>query len=121
MHHTSLVGRDGALTSALAALRRASVTGCGSVVVVSGEPGIGKSAVLAAVADEARRSDFRVGIGKAEQGDQIAPGAPLLVSLRSGAQPLLDDDAFAALAPLYDKPLWLVDRISVLLSELALL
>ncbi len=121
MHHTSLVGRDGALTSALAALRRASVTGCGSVVVVSGEPGIGKSAVLAAVADEARQSDFRVGIGKAEQGDQIAPGAPLLVSLRSGAQPLLDDGAFAALAPLYDKPLWLVDRISVLLSELALL
>lgn len=119
MHHPHLVGRDGALASALSLMRRASATGRGSVIVVTGEPGIGKSAVLAAVAEDARRSSLRVGIGKAEQGDQIAAGAPLLVSLRSGAQPLLDDDAFAALAPLYDKPLWLVDRISVLLTELA--
>ena len=42
-----------------------------------------------------------------------------MVSLRSGPHPLLPGDAFASLAPLYDKPLWLVDRISALLEELA--
>lgn len=107
------------MARALAALDRAARTGQGALVVISGEPGIGKSAVLRGVVEQASRSGFRVGSGKAEQGDQIAPGAPLLVSLRSGPQPLLPGDAFASLAPLYDKPLWLVDRISALLEELA--
>ncbi|KMO73860.1 helix-turn-helix transcriptional regulator [Mycolicibacterium chubuense] len=119
MSQSALAGRHDAMSVALAALRSSERTGRGSVVVVSGEPGIGKSAVVNAVAQEARRSGFRVGTGKAEQGDQIAPGAPLLVALRSGAQPLLTDDAFAGLASLYDKPLWLVDRISILLGELS--
>ena len=42
------------------------------------------------------------------------------MSLRSGPQPLVTGDDFASLAPLYDKPLWLVDRIGALLEELAL-
>lgn len=119
MPHSALAGRNDAMSAALAALRHSARTGSGSMLVVSGEPGIGKSALVNAVAQEARRSGFRVGTGKAEQGDQIAPGAPLLVSLRSGAQPLLADDAFADLASLYYKPLWLVDRISILLAELS--
>jgi DNA-binding CsgD family transcriptional regulator/tetratricopeptide (TPR) repeat protein len=107
------------MSKALTALDRAARTGQGALVVISGEPGIGKSAVLRAVVEQASRAAFNVGSGKAEQGDQIAPGAPLLVSLRSGPHPLLPADAFASLAPLYDQPLWLVDRISALLEELA--
>jgi DNA-binding CsgD family transcriptional regulator len=120
MAQTVLRGRSDAMSRALSALRRASQTGQGALVVISGEPGIGKSALLRAVLEQATRAGFSVGSGKAEQGDQIAPGAPLLVSLRSGQQPLLDGDAFADLASLYDKPLWLVDRISALLEERAL-
>jgi DNA-binding CsgD family transcriptional regulator len=119
MARMALRGRSDAMSRALNAVNRAARTGQGALVVVTGEPGIGKSAVLAAVVEQAGRSGFTVGTGKAEQGDQIAPGAPLLVSLRSGPQPLLPGDAFASLAPLYDKPLWLVDRISALLEELA--
>ncbi|WP_319451051.1 MULTISPECIES: helix-turn-helix transcriptional regulator [unclassified Mycobacterium] len=119
MAQTLLRGRSEAMSQALSALRRAARTGQGALVVISGEPGIGKSAVLRAVVEQAGRSGFIVGSGKAEHGDQIAPGAPLLVSLRSGPQPLLPGDAFASLAPLYDKPLWLVDRIGALLEELA--
>jgi DNA-binding CsgD family transcriptional regulator len=115
-----LRGRSDAMSRALGALRRAAATGQGALVVISGEPGIGKSAVLRAVVEQAGRTGFVVGSGKAEQGDQIAPGAPLLVSLRSGRRPLLPGDAFASLAPLYDKPLWLVDGIGALLEELAL-
>jgi DNA-binding CsgD family transcriptional regulator len=119
MERMALRGRDEPVSRALGALEQAAGTGQGALVVVTGEPGIGKSALLANVAEHAVRSGFVVGTGKAEHGDQIAPGAPLLVSLRSGPRPLLPGDAFASLAPLYDKPLWLVDRISGLLEELA--
>lgn len=115
-----LRGRSAAMSDALISVRRASQTGQGALVAISGEPGIGKSAVLRAVVEQAARAGFSVGSGKAEQGDQIAPGAPLLVALRSGPQTLLPGDAFAGLATLYDKPLWMVDRISALLEELAL-
>src|SRR6195952_2601445 len=120
MVQTVLRGRSEAMSRALTALRRAARTGQGALVVISGEPGIGKSAVLRSLVEEASRYGFTVGSGKAEQGDQIAPGAPLLVSLRSGPAPLLPGNAFASLAPLYDKPLWLVDRICALLEEAAL-
>ena len=119
MARVALRGRSDAMSRVLTTLDRAARTGQGALVVISGEPGIGKSAVLRAVVEQASRTGFKVGGGKAEQGDQIAPGAPLLVALRSGPQPLLPGDAFASLAPLYDKPLWLVDRISALLEELA--
>jgi DNA-binding CsgD family transcriptional regulator len=120
MARTVLRGRSDAMSRALGALRRAAGTGQGALLVVSGEPGIGKSALMRAIVEQASRAGFTVGSGKAEQGDQIAPGAPLLVALRSGPLPLLPGDAFASLAPLYDKPLWLVDRISALVEELAL-
>lgn len=115
-----LRGRSEPLSQALKTLHRATRTGQGALLVISGEPGIGKSALLKTVVEQAARTGFVVGSGKAEKGDQIAPGAPLLVSLRSGPQPLLPGDAFASLAPLYDKPLWLVDRIGALLEELSL-
>jgi len=118
MARVALRGRSDAMSKALTALDRAARTGQDALVVISGEPGIGKSAVLRTVVEQASRAGFRVGGGKAEQGDQIAPGAPLLMSLRSGPQPLLAGDVFASLVPLYDKPLWLVDRIGALLEEL---
>ncbi|MCK0173436.1 LuxR family transcriptional regulator [Mycolicibacterium sp. F2034L] len=119
MAQLALKGRSQAMAQALDALRRAERTGQGALVAITGEAGIGKTAVLRALVAEAARAGFRTGSGKAEEGDQIAPGAPLLVALRSGPQPLLPGDAFASLAPLYDRPLWLVDRISSLLEELA--
>src|SRR6478672_10549914 len=92
MARVALRGRSDAMSRALTALARAARTGQGALVVISGEPGIGKSAVLREVVEQASRS---------------------------GPQPLLPGDAFASLASLYDKPLWLVDRISALLEELA--
>ncbi|BBY18141.1 helix-turn-helix transcriptional regulator [Mycolicibacterium litorale] len=119
MTRTVLRGRSDAMSRALDALRRSARTGQGAVVAISGEPGIGKSAVLRDLVEQASRAGFLVGAGKAEHGDQIAPGAPLLVALRSGPRPLLSGEAFAGLASLYDKPLWLVDRISALVEDLA--
>lgn len=101
-------------------LRRTARSGQGAVLAVTGEPGIGKTAFFDAVAEDARRTGYLVGTGKAEEIDRITEGAPLLVALRSGPHPLLDEKAFADLAPLRDSPLWLVDRVAVLLEERAL-
>jgi len=75
--------------------------------------------LLRVVTGQAARTGFVVGAGKADEVDQIAPGAPLLVALRSGPQPLLDSQSFASLASLYDRQLWLVERISAILEDTA--
>jgi DNA-binding CsgD family transcriptional regulator len=115
-----LRGRGAELSRALAVLRRTARSGRGAVLSIEGEPGIGKTALLGAVAEQARRMGYLVGAGKAEEIDQIAPGAPLLVALRSGPRPLLDAKAFAELAQLYGRQVWLVDQIAGLIEERAL-
>ena len=57
-----LFGRDGPLDQVTAALRDAAA-GRGRVVVVSGEPGIGKTRFTEAVADRARALGLGVGTG----------------------------------------------------------
>lgn len=119
MARVVLRGRGEEVTQILGVLRGAARTGRGAMIVITGEPGIGKSALLRVANEQAARAGFAVGTSKAEEIDQIVPGAPLLVSLRSGPHPLLDGDAFASLAPLYERELWLVDRIAALLEEIA--
>lgn len=98
------------------ALTSAAATGVGRVLVVTGEPGIGKSALLDAVRQDALALGFAVGSGKADEVNQIAPGAPVLLALRNGSEPLLDEPGFRSLAALHDKPLWLVDQVAELLE-----
>jgi DNA-binding CsgD family transcriptional regulator len=100
-------------------LDRVLETGRGAVVLVSGVAGIGKSAVLDAVAARAAHAGFAVGAGKAEDNGQVAPMAPLLVALRSGPDPLLSGATFTDLAPLYDRHLWFVDSLAGALRERA--
>ena len=119
MSRIVLRGRDAELATIMTALDSAAGTGEGAMIVITGEPGIGKSALLRVVTDRAARTGFVVGAGKADEIDQIAPGAPLLVALRSGPQPLLDSQSFASLASLYDRQLWLVERISAILEDTA--
>lgn len=98
------------------ALADAATTGVGRVLVVTGEPGIGKTAVLDAVRQDALALGFAIGSGKADEVNQITPGAPVLLALRNGSEPLLDEAGFRSLAPLHDKPLWLVDQAAELLE-----
>jgi DNA-binding CsgD family transcriptional regulator/tetratricopeptide (TPR) repeat protein len=114
-----LRGRDVELGRVVGVLRRAKESGRGAVVLVSGDAGIGKSAVLAAVAARAPELGFAVGTGKAEDNGRIAPMAPLLLALRSGPAPLLSGATFGDLAPLYDRHLWFVDSLADALAERA--
>ena len=115
---TSLLGRSDEVAEVLLVLRRTARRGRGAVVVVTGEAGIGKSALVRTIAPEAARMGFAVGVGKAEEIGQIAPAAPLLLALRSGARPVLSSEAFADLVQVADQPLWLVDRLAATLEDL---
>jgi DNA-binding CsgD family transcriptional regulator len=116
----ALRGRSGELDCAVAVLNRTQTSGQSSVILLSGEPGIGKSALLSAIADRGRQMGFSVGVSKAEEFDQIAPMAPLLLALRSGSAPLLSRQDFADLAPLYQQQLWLVERLTATLEQRAM-
>ncbi len=110
-----LRGRSAEISRLSAVLLRASTDGRGSTVLIAGEPGIGKTALLRDLQRRALSRSFVVGFGKAEEVSQIAPGAPVLQALRNGSSPVLTEDEFRELAGLYDRPLWLVEAIADLL------
>ncbi|MEQ4206912.1 AAA family ATPase [Actinopolymorpha sp. B9G3] len=117
MIRTLLRGRSAEVGTAHQVLADAAAARQCAVVVVSGEPGMGKTALLESMVAQAERAGYVVGAGKAEELDQISPMAPLLLALRSSRPPLLSADDFAALGPLFDQQLWLVDRLAATLED----
>src|SRR4029077_11299511 len=81
-------GRDAELASIGVQLDRVR-GGTGAVVLVDGEPGMGKTRLLAEAARVARRLAFRVGAGAAEPGAGVVELAPLMTALFDGSHPLL--------------------------------
>ncbi|MDG4821413.1 LuxR C-terminal-related transcriptional regulator [Asanoa sp. WMMD1127] len=114
-----LRGRSAAMSAAMPALRRAARHGQSGIVVVTGEAGIGKTAVLDAIGAQAGQMGFRTGVGKADEIGRVSPGAPVLLALRSGRDPLLDPAALAELDGLADHPLVLIDRVGTRLERVA--
>ena len=112
-----LRGRLLELERARDVLDETAATGQASAILISGSPGIGKSAVLERIVQRAERSGFAVGRNKADETDQIAPMALLLLALRHGSDPLVTRQAFSDLAPLRDQPLWLIDQLIAILEE----
>src|ERR1700679_4190349 len=121
-----LRGRSAEMTAALGPLRRAMRTGRGGMLLVTGEPGIGKSALLAAVAAEAGALGFRIGaaavVRRPAQAEAQGLGdhgleahgleahgleahglEALLLALRSGPEPLLPTAELTELTELAER------------------
>ena len=112
-----LRGRVSELDRAESLLEETAATGQASSILISGTPGIGKSAVLDRIVRSAKRRGFAIGRNKADEADQIAPMALLLLALRYGTHPLVSHQAFSDLASLRDQPLWLIDQLIAILEK----
>jgi DNA-binding CsgD family transcriptional regulator/tetratricopeptide (TPR) repeat protein len=111
-------GRDGEL-GLLAEQIEAVRDGTGSVTLVEGAAGMGKSRLLDEAQELARRLSFRVGRAGAEPGDSVVELAPLLDALTSGRQPLMD--RFVSVRPTSaEQRYWLVQDIQAELERAAL-
>ncbi|WP_306215767.1 ATP-binding protein [Actinoplanes sp. RD1] len=82
-----LRGRDTETAALRELLDLVGDRGVAALGMVCGEPGIGKTAVLEAVLDEAGARGLRVSRGKAEESDQIAPLSSLLEAVRGVIAP----------------------------------
>jgi DNA-binding CsgD family transcriptional regulator/tetratricopeptide (TPR) repeat protein len=107
-----LRGRSTEVERAETVLQTARSQGCGAVLVLTGEAGIGKTALLRAIRWRALDGGFAVGSAKAAAVDEVAAGALVMLALRSGHEPLLDSRTYLGLAAIYEQRLWLAEQIA---------
>src|SRR5271154_479302 len=93
--------------------------GRGSVTVIEGPPGSGKTRLLAEAVDIARGRGTLVASGGAARGDRVVPMGALLNSLLGGPEPLLDPASFRDLRTLPELRYWLIQEIEEMLERLA--
>ncbi len=114
-----LRGREHDLSTALAVIRRTRAHGASGVVLISGNAGVGKTALLSEICRQAAHMNIRVARSKCDEIEQACPGAPMVGLLRTGRQPLLSAPEFEEINGLTAEPLLLVDRIAGHLARLA--
>ena len=119
MNQQPLRGRADVMGRLLESMRYTLRTGRGSVAVVTGSVGLGKSSLVGAAAREAARLGFTVGCARADSADADWPLAPLLCALRTGTVPVLSAATMQGLAQQDLRGLWLVDAVAAALAERA--
>jgi DNA-binding CsgD family transcriptional regulator len=112
-------GRDAELAAIGVQLDRVR-SGLGTVVLVEGEPGIGKTRLLAEAARVARRLAFRVGAGAAEPGAGVVELAPLMTALFDGLHPVLERSGLRELHSPPEQRYWLLQDLQAMLERSAL-
>src|ERR1700677_3064914 len=96
------------------------LSGVGTVVLVEGGAGMGKSRLLGEVAAMARRLSIRVGFGVADPADTVVQLSALMEALFEGANPIL---ARMALGDAHSSPeqrYWLLQDLETMLEGAAL-
>jgi hypothetical protein len=99
-----LRGRAEPMATVLRVIRKVVRTGQGDGLVITGEAGIGKSALLTAVLREAGRLGAVCGTVRADRIGRIVPGGPLLTALRDGPDPVIPAETAEPLAALTGQP-----------------
>src|SRR5260370_4077207 len=98
-----LRGRDAEMAAIVAALGAAR-DGRGSVLLVEGGPGLGKSRLLEEAVSLAGRAGVRVAVGRADVDDKVVPMGPLMSACFGGGAPLLDRSDISPPRALRDDP-----------------
>ncbi|MFF2146771.1 AAA family ATPase [Kitasatospora sp. NPDC058190] len=112
LSHRGLRGREAELAQLQALITSVVGTGSGGLALIQGEPGIGKTTLLAEAATRAAAAGFSVGLGKADELHHIVPLSSLAASILHGDRPLLSGDDLADLARNHDQRIWLVERLA---------
>ena len=110
-------------TAELAAIRGqldAVRAGRGGVMVITGVPGIGKSALLDAAEDLARQRDIEVFRSAAGIAVQVIPFGPLLDALMSAPGAAVDPVVLRDLSQCADQRFWLLREVQESLERVAL-
>ena len=95
-------------------------SGTGTIVVVEGDAGVGKSALLKEVAGLARRMSIRVGSAVADPDDRVVHLAALMRALFDGPTPLLERAALSETLASPEQRYWLLQRLEAMLERAAL-
>lgn len=98
---------------AVLGLLRAARRGKSGVLLLDGEPGMGRSRFLAEAADAATSRRFSLAVGQSEEFGQLVPMAPLLAAFNQS--PITPADETLAI----DTPLALVERLRIRAEALA--
>ena len=112
-------GRDGELTALGQHLDRL-LSGVGTVVLIEGAAGMGKSRLLAEVSAMAGRLAMRVGLGAADPADTVVQLAPLFEALFEGPAPIIEREALSNAHTSSEERYWLLEDIEAMLEQAAL-
>jgi DNA-binding CsgD family transcriptional regulator len=94
--------------------------GSGSVTLVEGAAGLGKSRLLQAVTAAAESSGVRVVAGGGDPASQLRPLGPLLDAFTAGPHPLLDPAALVDLPSPAEGVFWVLQELQQTLERAAL-
>ncbi|WP_371100273.1 helix-turn-helix transcriptional regulator [Streptomyces sp. PU_AKi4] len=119
LSRSGLRGREDELGELEALVASVARTGSSGLALIQGEPGIGKTTLLAATISTAREAGYSVGIGKADELHRIVPLSSLAACVLHGDRPLLSADTFADLARNHDQRIWLVERLAGAIEDRA--
>jgi DNA-binding CsgD family transcriptional regulator len=112
-------GREGQLV-ALAEQFDRVLSGVGTVAIVEGGAGMGKSRLLEEAMTVARRLSIRVGSGVADPSDTMVQLAVLMEALFGGPSPLLDRAALPDTHSSPEQRYWLLQDLEALLERASL-
>jgi DNA-binding CsgD family transcriptional regulator len=111
-------GRDSEMAALSEQLDQAR-GGAGTVVLVEGDAGMGKSRLLDEAVAVARRRGFRIGIGVADPGDGMVELATLMAALFDGPDPILDRAELPDWRTLPEQRYWVLQDLQGLLERAA--
>jgi DNA-binding CsgD family transcriptional regulator/tetratricopeptide (TPR) repeat protein len=93
--------------------------GRGSVTVIQGAPGMGKTRLLQAAWMQGSARSFRMGRGMADPAGRVVELAPLLEALFDHDPPLLDRTAMNSVQAAPEHRFWVLQEIQALLEQVA--